>query len=287
MKDSIAPLIFTDSHAHLEMVIQRIGAAAVRGLLALYRIDAEETMAPCILDIGVDPGDLARRKTAIVDVIQTSLDFSKLASIDASVSARIFWAAGIWPNREVLRDQEHAIEALVRDLDSGVNALGECGLDYHHMEAEPLQQIRLFSTQAEFAAQRKLPLIVHSRDAFEDTLNIVAPLAKNLPIVVHCFGYGPEEAEAFLRAGCYLSFAGNITYAKSAALREALSLVPIDRLLLETDAPYMNPLPHRGIPSNPLDIVRTYQMAATLKNLDLLSLRASITANLNNILFAL
>jgi TatD DNase family protein len=159
-------------------------------------------------------------------------------------------------------------------------------------------QLALFEGQAAIAAGLGLPLIVHSREAFEDSLAVVARLRDGeyraagglrdaggrpggpaLPVIIHCFGYGPEEAARFLALGCYLSFAGNVTYRKADALREALRLVPLDRLLLETDSPYMNPEPLRGRPCSPRDIGRTYAFAAALRGEDGGSLAAAVTAN--------
>ena len=107
----------------------------------------------------------------------------------------------------------------------------------------------------------------------------VEAAAARIPVVIHCFGYGKDEARAFLAAGCYLSFAGNLTYKKSADLREACIVVPDDRLLLETDAPYMNPEPARGEPSSPFDIGRTYAAVSALRGCGPESLAALVTAN--------
>lgn len=271
--------VFTDSHAHLEMVAERLGCDALADILARYAGQSKLAgSAPLsrILDIGVDPGDLARRKLAVASA----------ASADAISVPTIRWAAGIWPGKEALAAPSLAFEALERDLGSSVDALGECGLDYHHMDAPERKQIALFAAQAQRAHALGLPLIVHSREAFADTLGVVAPLAENIPVIIHCFGYGPSEADAFLRAGCYISFAGNLTYAKSEALRAALRLVPQERLLLETDAPYMNPTPRRGVPSSPLDIGRTYELAASLLQMEISKLRDLISTNLENILGA-
>jgi TatD DNase family protein len=98
-------------------------------------------------------------------------------------------------------------------------------------------------------------------------------------VVIHCFGYGPEEARAFLELGCWISFAGNLTYKGSEALRAALALVPDERLLLETDAPYMNPMPKRGKPSSPADIARTYALAAELRGVAVEDLAETVSRN--------
>jgi len=271
--------VFTDSHAHLEIVAQRLGLPAVEDVVAAYAMQSEEL----VLDIGVDPGDLYRRRALVEKSIAIKTEMPGTSSTSAT-ELPIRWAAGIWPGREALENAQAAIDALERDIDSGVDALGECGLDYYHMEGEAEAQRALFGAQIELAMNKGLPLVVHSREAFRDTLELVKRCALHIPVVIHCFGYGPQEAEAFLQAGCYLSFAGNVTYKKSQLLRDALSLVPQERLLLETDAPYMNPMPDRGSPSSPLDIERTYRAASALKAIDIEALRTIVASNLRRIL---
>jgi len=207
--------------------------------------------APFILDIGTDPGDLGLR-------LRTwgSLPFVR-------------FSAGLWPGRAALDSPQIALAALKADLDAGnCSALGECGLDYHHMEAAEKTQMALFQAQAEMAAERGMSLVVHSREAYADSLAIVSEVTSSIPVIIHCFGYGPREAEGFLDAGCCLSFAGNLCYRSAEALREALALTPLERLLLETDAPFMNPPPLRGKPSTPLDLLRTLQEAARIRGDD-------------------
>lgn len=271
--------VFTDSHAHLEMVAQRLGFPALESVVAAYVMQPEEL----VLDIGVEPGDLYRRRALVEKSIAIKAEMPN-AGPKRAAGLPIRWAAGIWPGREALENAKAAIDALERDIDSGVDALGECGLDYYHMEGEAEAQRALFGAQIELALNRDLPLVVHSREAFRDTLELVKRRARRIPVIIHCFGYGPQEADFFLQAGCYLSFAGNVTYKKSQLLRDALSLVPQERLLLETDAPYMNPMPDRGSPSSPLDIERTYRVASALKAIDIEALRAIVASNLRRIL---
>ncbi|MEN6297554.1 MAG: TatD family hydrolase [Rectinema sp.] len=271
--------VFTDSHAHLEMVAQRLGVFALDGVVAAYAAQP----GALILDIGVDPGDLGRRR-ALVEKSLAGMAEEPGAGPARAIELPIRWAAGIWPGREALDNPKASLEALERDIGAEIDALGECGLDYHHMDAGPEAQRELFGAQIELALSHRLPLIVHSREAFQDTFALVQSCARHIPTIIHCFGYGPEEADSFLRAGCYLSFAGNITYKKSQPLRDALALVPEERLLLETDAPYMNPMPHRGKPSSSLDIERTYQVVSTLRGLDIEALRISVSSNLRRIL---
>ncbi|TXT45649.1 MAG: TatD DNase family protein [Spirochaetes bacterium] len=240
------PDIITDPHAHLGHIAQRLGIAAVKTVLDLY----EESSEAFILDIGTKPGDLKERR----------LSFGGYRCVKFS--------AGLWPGRESFAKPRASLAYLEEDLQSGdCVALGECGLDYHHMEALPDQQKAIFRSQALLAIEYRLPLIVHSRDAYMDTLEIVAETALYTPVVIHCFGYGPKEGEKFLSAGCHLSFAGNISYKNAGPLREAFRLCPMDRVLCETDAPYMNSMPHRGKASTSLDLSRTVDVGAELKGI--------------------
>lgn len=263
------PALYSDSHAHLGLVESRLGAEAAEALLAAYAEaweseiqDGREASAPFIVDIGVNPGDLAPRLERL-----GRYPFVKLS-------------AGLWPGRESLERPGEALAMLREDLRSPrCRALGECGLDYHHMEAPREDQIKLFKAQASMAAELGLPLIVHSRDAFEDTLAVVSEAASSVPVIIHCFGYGAREAEEFLEAGCLLSFAGNLTYKKSDGLRSALAVTPLNKLLMETDSPYMNPMPHRGKDATPLDIGRTIELAARLREISVEELSAAAQAN--------
>ncbi len=276
MAEREVPGVFTDTHAHLALVAERLGMMAAEAMLGRYaeagaaagrdRAGEGESgrgrAAPFIVDIGVNPGDLAPR----------------LAGFGAHPFVR--FAAGLWPGRESLGDPAAALAALAADLKSPrCSALGECGLDYHHMEAPESAQIGLFEAQAAMAASAGLPLLVHSRDAFADTLAVARGAAGKTAVVIHCFGYGAREAQAFLECGCCLSFAGNITYRKSEGLREALAAAPLDRILFETDSPYMNPMPRRGEPSTSLDLGRTMAAAAEIRGMPLEELAAAAHAN--------
>ncbi|HWP68269.1 MAG TPA: TatD family hydrolase [Rectinemataceae bacterium] len=262
-----APL--TDCHAHLDHVAARLGAAALRSVLSAYAAawgaaapaDRKEK-CPVILDIGTEPGDLAPR----------------VGRYGAYPFLR--FSAGLWPGKMALERPGEALAALEKDAASAeCSALGECGLDYHHMEASSKLQIALFEAQVDMAVRLGLPLIVHSREAFPDTFSVVSKAAAKIPVVIHCFGYGVPEAEKFLESGCMLSFAGNITYKNSDSLCRALAIVPSENLLVETDSPYMNPMPRRGKPTTPLDIVRTVEAAAALKNMTIPEFSAIVQAN--------
>jgi TatD DNase family protein len=274
-------MAFTDSHAHLTSVAERIGADALRDILDEWGAAAsaaaepgaapQGATAPVLVDIGTEPDDLPARAALLEPARRAS--FLRLS-------------AGVWPSAESLADPRSSLDGLEAAIEAAgrdgirVAAVGEGGLDYHHMEGPREAQAALFEGQLELAARLGLPMIVHSREAFEDTLAIVARAARaGHRVVIHCFGYGPAQARGFLDSGCLVSFAGNLTYKGADSLRDACALVPPDRLLLETDAPYMNPMPRRGRPSSPRDVSRTYEAAASLRGVTVADLAETVSRN--------
>ncbi|NUM56704.1 MAG: TatD family hydrolase [Candidatus Hydrogenedentes bacterium] len=162
-----------------------------------------------------------------------------------------------------------------------VVAIGEIGLDYYkYNEAPaPLQQAA-FHAQLELAADLSLPVAIHNRDAEADTLSILAEHDAEIPgVIMHCFSGDAAFAERCSGRGYYVSFAGNVTYPKAGALREAAAVVPMDRLLLETDSPYLAPQPVRGRRCEPAFVTHTAETLATVKNVDVQELVERTTDN--------
>jgi TatD DNase family protein len=139
-------------------------------------------------------------------------------------------------------------------------------------------ETELFELQLQLALELDLPVIVHSRDAAQETLEVLQryPSVRG---VIHCFSYGKDESRLFLDSGWYLSFAGNVTYKNAENLREALRFVSEDRLLLETDSPYLSPVPHRGKSATPQMVEVTYRFAAELRGLPVERLAESVRIN--------
>ncbi len=177
-------------------------------------------------------------------------------------------------NEEQKQNLKHWIETL------NPVAIGEIGLDYHHNYGTPTLQQRLFIDQLELSATYHKPVLIHSRAAFEDTLSILQNFHPGTPVILHCYGYGPAELERFLSLpNIYVSFAGNITYPSAQALRDALHLVPRERLFLETDAPYLSPVPMRGKRNLPSYIQYTYHHVAHTLSWELRELCDQIRSN--------
>lgn len=128
-----------------------------------------------------------------------------------------------------------------------VVAIGEIGLDYYYDHSDRATQRQWFESQLELAKEVNLPVIIHSRDAAKETIEIMENKnAKDIGGVVHCFSYTKETAEIFLKMGFYIGIGGVVTFKNAKKLIEAVKIIPLDRILLETDAPYLTPDPHRG-----------------------------------------
>lgn len=163
-------------------------------------------------------------------------------------------------------------------------AIGEIGLDNHWDYGSRELQEELFINQLELAESLKLPIIIHTRDADEQMIAILKERTFSFSGIVHCFSSSQELAKTALDKDLYISFAGPITYAKNTALREILGQIPHDRLLLETDAPYLSPEPLRGSYNTPLNIPLTYRTAAQIRKVSLEQLAETVVTNFGTLL---
>jgi len=231
-----------------------------------------------IVDVGTKADDLAERISSI------SKTFGRQTEL------KIIYSAGIWPSEEAIQNRRRYIDELKAQIQSAprklLAAIGECGLDRYWNRPEQGADIQgeqeLLEAQLDLAQRCSLPVIIHSRDAAQETLDML----KTFPSVrgvIHCFSYGKEELQAFLELGWYISFAGNVTYKNAHNIREALQAVPLDRFLLETDSPYLAPIPHRGKAANPSMVFHQYELAARLKNLTLDQLALQVESNFRKV----
>ena len=159
-----------------------------------------------------------------------------------------------------------------------VVAVGEAGLDYHHDHSPRPVQIEVFRQHIQLARAADLPLVVHTREADDDTLALLAEQARDLTVVLHCFSMPRHLGEVASR-GYFVSFAGNVTYRNAEALREAARAVPDELVLVETDAPYLSPVPFRGRPNTPALVVNTYAALARVRGIASEELAALVRAN--------
>ncbi|WGE31541.1 YchF/TatD family DNA exonuclease [Actinobacillus genomosp. 2] len=168
--------------------------------------------------------------------------------------------------------------------DEKVVAIGETGLDYHYTpETKALQQ-SLFSQQIEIANKVNKPLIIHTRSARQDTMDmLIAGKAENCGGVLHCFTEDWDMAKRALDIGFYISISGIITFRNAEELRDVVRKVPLDRLLVETDSPYLAPIPYRGKPNQPAYVRETCEYLATLKGVSTEELARITTKNVQNL----
>ena len=147
-----------------------------------------------------------------------------------------------------------------------VVGIGETGLDYHYNHSPPAEQQKTFTTHIEAALEAGLPLIIHTREADDDTVRLLRDVGGGKARgVMHCFSGGQKLAEESLALGFYISFSGIITFKKADELREVVKYAPLERILVETDCPYLAPIPYRGKRNEPSFVTYTAQMVAQLK----------------------
>ena len=188
------------------------------------------------------------------------------AAIDLARAHPGVWATvGLHPH-----DATNGVETIVALLDQrdeSVVAVGECGLDYHYDHSPRAVQREAFAAQVALAKEKGLALVVHSREAWDDTFAVLESEKPPDRTVFHCFTGGPDEARRALDLGAHLSFSGIITFKGADDVRAAAGLCPTDRLLVETDSPYLAPVPHRGKTNQPAWVPLVGSAVATVKGL--------------------
>ena len=253
----------TDSHCHLddrqfdddrEQVIERALAAGVERMMAI--------------GTGGGPPDL-----------EAGLRLARVYPF-------LYATVGVHPHDAAKATPETfaAMQALLGE--PKVLALGEIGLDYHYDFSPRDVQREVFVAQLRLAAGAGKPVVIHTREAWEDTLRLLRERFSPGRGILHCFTGGPEEARQVLDLGFLLSFGGVLTFSKSDAVREAARLVPEDRLLVETDAPYLAPAPQRGKRNEPAFMIETVRRLAEVRGVAPEHIAEVTTDNFERLLFA-
>jgi TatD DNase family protein len=208
--------------------------------------------------------------------IGTGIESSRAALALADRHDGVYAVLGIDPHQASSPEATRIDELRELLASSSAVGVGETGLDNFHKHATPADQRRLFDAQLELADAFELPVVIHSREAEEDTAAALA--AFDGTVVLHCFS-SPGLLPAALERGYYVSFAGNVTYPKAEALRAVAREVPEDRLLVETDSPYLSPQPLRGRPNEPANVVHTVAVLADVRGVDAAELAAQTDRN--------
>jgi TatD DNase family protein len=175
---------------------------------------------------------------------------------------QVYAAIGRHPNSATGFDDADFAELQALAAHDKCVAIGETGLDYHREHAPHEDQRRAFEAQIELARATGKPLVIHTRAAADDTLELLAARAGGVKVILHCFSMAERVQECLEHADWWFSFAGNVTYPKAQELRTAAVRIPAGRLLVETDAPYLSPQPVRGKPNQPANVVATAQALA-------------------------
>ena len=210
-------------------------------------------------------------------------------AISISERYNLFFAVGVHPhdadlgfkNGFSVRDYDLRFEGIIRDIrevasHKGMVGIGEIGLDFYYDHSPRDIQKRTFLRFLELAIELDKPVIIHSRDSFEDTIGIIREFAgRGLRGVFHCFSGDVEQAGVVLDLGFYISIPGIVTFKKAETMREVARYIPEDRLLIETDAPFLAPVPYRGKRNEPSYILETYKAVAGIRgmSIDLLAER--------------
>ncbi|HVY39733.1 MAG TPA: TatD family hydrolase [Polyangia bacterium] len=245
-----------DSHCHLDG--------------AYYGADRTEVLArarqagvTAFVCVGVGRGAEAAEEAAAIAAAETD----------------VYATVGVHPHDTADATEAHwaIFERLARA--PKVVGIGETGLDYHYEHSPPDVQRAAYGRSIGLARAAGLPIVSHIRDAHGDAADILRAEAAGLSGVIHCFTGGVAEARAYLDLGQYLSFSGIVTFKNAGAIREAAAFAPADRILVETDAPYLAPVPHRGKRNEPAFITETLRVLAELRGVPVSELDAATTAN--------
>jgi TatD DNase family protein len=191
----------------------------------------------------------------------------------------LYAAVAIHPHeaKTVLADDLKELRQIAKN--PKVVAIGETGLDYHYDFSPAADQMRLFANLLQIAAELSLPVIIHSRKAFGDTVDFLDRYAMNIKkIVLHCFSYSAQEAKILLGKGFYFSFTGSVTFKNAETIRQAAKIIPLEKLMIETDCPYMSPEPMRKQKVNePALLVHTARFLSDLKHIPLDEFAKTVT----------
>jgi TatD DNase family protein len=241
----------------------------------------------CHLDLGADGGEAAGALVAEAAeagvhrliTVGTDLEGSRAAIALAAAHPDVWATVGLHPH-----DASAGLDGLEALLgEPGVVAVGECGLDYHYDHSPRAVQREVFAAQIGLAHRHGLALVVHTREAWDDTFAILESEGVPEQTVVHCFTGGPAEARRGLELGAHLSFSGIVTFKGAPEVREAAVLCPLDRLLVETDSPYLAPVPHRGRPNRPALVPLVGAAVAEARGVDVATVAAATWATASRV----
>lgn len=223
------------------------------------------------------------KEAGISQVITIGVDPDNLDKVRdlAAKYPQIFYTQGIHPHDSKEASEADFQKIIDRSSDPKMVAVGEIGLDYHYNNSPPDVQRKMFERQLQIAVDQDLPIVVHTREAEEDTEAILKNFAPHLKRkgVIHSFTSSRKLAEFVLQEGFYIGFNGIITFKKAENVQEVVKITPPERILFETDSPFLTPVPHRGKENAPYYLPFIAAKVAELKNLDPEALREIVYEN--------
>lgn len=228
------------------------------------------------------------QKYNVKKMLSISVDFeTSIANINiAKKYPEIYCTVGIHPNSTLNMAEKELdkIESLISKTKK-IIGIGETGLDYYR-EYNKENQCLFFTRQIELAIKYNIPLIVHTREAEIDTYNILKKFSdKNLKIIIHCFSGSDKFALKCIEIGCYISFSGNITFKNADNLRKIIKMIDLNKVLIETDSPYLSPVPFRGKKNHPSNVRFVCEKIAQIKEIEFSEVSSITTKNFNQIFF--
>ncbi len=252
---------WTDAHCHLQDQFlsgdELIGVAVAEALTR-----AAEAGVDRVIVIGTDA--------------VTSREAVALAAAGHSL-VEIYSTVGLHPHDASQGTGE--VAALAREGSARLVGIGECGLDYFYEHSPRADQRRAFCEQISLATELDLALVVHTRDAWDDLFDIFDSEGVPSRTVIHCFTGGPDEASRCLDIGCDISISGIVTFKNAQDVRDAVAVTPLDRLHVETDSPFLAPVPRRGQRNEPAHVAEVGTFVATLLDLPVETVRSATAAN--------
>jgi TatD DNase family protein len=197
----------------------------------------------------------------------------------------IYGAIGIHPNSTTGNSTDLEKILTLKKKSKKIIAFGETGLDYFYKRSEKKDQIISFEKHIEFSINEDVPVIIHTRDADADTISIIKKYYNKTKFLIHCFTGNLEFARNLLSLGCFISFSGIITFKKSTELREVVKFVPLEKMLIETDSPYLSPDPYRGRSNEPANVKIIAENISKIKEVSYEEIAKLTTENFKKLFF--
>ena len=217
--------------------------------------------------------------------IGTSLESSKKVLKIVDKYENVYGAIGIHPNSTTNNMIGLNELVAIKKRSKKIIAFGETGLDYFYKRSEKKDQIKSFEKHIEFAISEKVPVIIHTREADEDTISIIKKYYTQTKFLIHCFTGSLDFAKNLLNLECLISFSGIITFKKSTDLRNVVKYVPMEKMLIETDSPYLSPDPLRGKSNEPANVKIVAENISLIKGISLEEVANLTTKNFKNFFF--